>query len=211
MERLSKAKWCLFGCLIVVFLLTASSVFIPDRLTDAIRWVANSDSARELRVPTRQEAIPEDVLIEMVVDSVGVSQLVYQPVVILKQSEGEIYLPIFIGLAEANAIGVILERVDIPRPLTPDLLCSVIDKVDADINHIVINDLQDETFYADIILHADWQQLEIDARPSDAIALALRVGAPIYVTKSVLDKAGIISEHDTDEYTVRYLQKSVTG
>jgi len=211
MERLSKVKWCLLGCLIVVFLLAASSVFVPDRLTDAIKWVANSDSACELRASTRQEAIPEDVLIEMVVDSVGVSQLVYQPVVILKQSEGEIYLPIFIGLAEANAIGVIHERIEMPRPLTPDLLCSVIDKMDAGINYIVINDLQDETFYADIILRANWQQLEIDARPSDAIALALRVGAPIYVTKSVLDKAGIFSEYETDEYTVRYFPKPVTG
>jgi len=211
MERLSKVKWCLLGCLIVVFLLAASSVFIPDRLTDAIKWVANSDSACELRALTKQETIPEDVLIEMVVDSVGISQLILQPVVILKQREGEVYLPIFIGPAEANAIGVILERVDMPRPLTPDLLCSVIDKMDAGINHIVINDLKDETFYADIILLANWQQLKIDARPSDAIALALRVGAPIYVTEAVLDKAGIISEHEKDEYTVRYSQKSVTG
>ena len=73
----------------------------------------------------------------------------------------------------------------------------------SNINHIVINDLQDETFYADIILNTDWQQLKIDARPSDAIALALRVESPIYVTEDVLDKAGIIAEHDIDEYTIR--------
>lgn len=211
MEMLSKVKWCLLGCLIVVLLLAASSVFIPDRLTDAIKWVANSDSAYELRALTKQEAIPEDMLIEMVVDSVGISQLILQPVVILKQREGEIYLPIFIGPAEANAIGVILERVDVPRPLTPDLLCSIIDKMDAGINNIVINDLKEETFYADIILQADWQQLKIDARPSDAIALALRVGAPIYVTEAVLDKVGIRSEYEAEEYTVRYFQKPITG
>jgi bifunctional DNase/RNase len=211
MERFSKVKWCLLGCLIVVFLFAASSVFIPDRLTDAIKWVANSDSARALRAPYKQEAIPEEMLIEMIVDSVGISQLILQPVVILKQKEGVIYLPIFIGPAEANAIEVILDRVDMPRPLTPDLLCSIIDEMDAGIKHIVINDLKDETFYADIVLQANWQQLKIDARPSDAIALALRVEAPIYVTEAVLEKAGILFEHETDEYTVRYFQKSITG
>lgn len=211
MERLSKVRWCLLGCLIVVFLLAVSSAFVPDRLTDAIKWVANSNSACELRALTKQEAIPEDMLIEMVVESIGISEIVYQPVVILKQRQGEIYLPIFIGLAEANAIAVILEEVDVPRPLTPDLLCSVIDRMGASIHYIVINDLQNETFYADIILHADWQQLKIDARPSDAIAVALRVGAPIYVTEAVLDKAGILSEHEADEYTVRYFQNPVTG
>jgi bifunctional DNase/RNase len=211
MERLSKAKWCLFGCLIIIFLFAASSVFVPDRLTHAIKWVANSNSACELRALTKQEAIQEDMLIEMVVESVGISQIIYEPVVILKQKEGEIYLPIFIGLTEANAIGVTLERFDMPRPLTPDLLCSVIDRMGADINHIVINDLQDETFYADIILHVDWQQLKIDARPSDAIAVALRVGAPIYATETVLNKAGILSEYETDGYTVRYFQKPASG
>lgn len=211
MERLSKTKWCLLGCLIVVFLLAASSVFIPERLTDALKWVANSDSACELRTLTKQEAIPEDGLYEMVVESVGMSQIVYQPVVILKQREGEIYLPIFIGLAEANAISVILEGVAMPRPLTPDLLCAIIDRMGADVNHIVINDLQDQTFYADIILQSDWRQLKIDARPSDAIAVALRVGAPIYATEVVLGKAGIPSEHETEEYTVRHIREPVPG
>lgn len=211
MERFSKVKWCLLGCLIVVFLIAVSSAFIPDRLTYAVKWVANSNSACELRALTKQEAIPEDMLIEMVVESIGISEIVYQPVVILKQRQGEIYLPIFIGLAEANAIAVILERADVPRPLTPDLLCSVIDRTGADIHHIVIYDLRDEIFYADIILHSDWQQLKIDARPSDAIAVALRVGAPIYVTEAVLDKAGILSDHETDEYTVRYFQKPAPG
>ncbi len=203
MERLSKAKWCLLGCLIMVFLLAASSVFIPERLTNAAKWVANSDSAHALRTLTKQEAMPEDGLFEMVVDSIAISQISYQPVVILKQREGEIYLPIFIGLAEANAINVILEGVDMPRPLTPDLLCTVIDGIGADVNYVVITDLQDQTFYANIILNTDWQQLKIDARPSDAIAVALRVGAPIYATGVVLDKTGILSEHETDEYTVR--------
>ena len=211
MERLSKAKWCLLGCLIVVLLFAASSVFIPERLTDAVKWVANSDSAYELRTLTKQEAIPEDRLFEMVVESIGISQIINQPVVILKQREGEIYLPIFIGPAEANAIGVILEGVDMPRPLTPDLLCAVIDRMGAGVNHIVITDLQDQTFYADIILNTDWRQLKIDARPSDAIAVALRVGAPIYATEVVLGKAGILSEHETEEYTVRYFRKPVPG
>ena len=205
MEGLNKAKWCLIGCLIVVFLLAASSVTIPDRLTDAVKWVANSNSACELRALTQQEAIPEDRLTEMVVESIEVSPLGLQLVVILKQSEGETALPIFIGSTEAAAIVVILEGIDVPRPLTPDLLCSVIDSMDARVHHIVINDLQDEIFYANIVLDADWRHLIIDARPSDAIAVALRVGAPIYATQTVLDKAGIPSEYDSDEDMVRHL------
>jgi len=106
---------------------------------------------------------------------------------------------------------VILEEIDMPRPLTSDLLCAVIDRTGADVNHIVINDLQDETFYADIILQSDWRQLKIDARPSDAIAVALRVGAPIYATEEVLNKAGILSEQETKEYTVRSSGKQAPG
>ena len=211
MERLSKAKWCLLGCLIVIFLLAAGSVFIPERLTNAAKWVADSDAAYKLRKLTQQEEIPEDSLSEMFVESIGISQILNQPVVILKQREGGIYLPIFIGTAEATAIGVILEEIDMPRPLTSDLLCAVIDRTGADVNHIVINDLQDETFYADIILQSDWRQLKIDARPSDAIAVALRVGAPIYATEEVLNKAGILSEQETKEYTVRSSGKQAPG
>ncbi len=202
MGRLSKVKWCLLGCLIVVLGLVAGSVFAPDRLGSAVRWIAGSDVACRLRALPEQEADQEYTLIEMVVETIGVREIDYQPVVILKEKYGELYLPIWIGLAEANAISVILEGVEVPRPLTPDLLCSIIDRMGASVDYIVINDLQNHTFYASIALDANGVQMEIDARPSDAIAIALRVRAPIYVEKAVLDKAGIQPGYETDEYTI---------
>jgi len=190
MRRRDKAKWCLVGCLITVLVLAGISVFMPAKLTNAVKLVADNDFASRLRTLPVKEADQERRLIEMVVEVVGVSQIDYQPVAILKEKEGELYLPIVIGLLEADAISVILEGVKLPRPLTADLLCSVIDKMGAGVSHITINDLKDGTFYAKITLKANWQQMEVDARPSDAIAIALRVRAPIFVEKAVLDKAG---------------------
>ena len=206
MERLSKAKWCLLGCLIVVLVLVAGSVFVPNGLTNVVRWVASNDFAGKLRGLTEREAAQEDTLIEMVVERIGISEVGYQPVVILKEKSGELYLPIWIGILEANAISMVLEGVDVPRPLTADLLCSMLDRMGASVDYIVVNDLQNQTFYADIMVKANWTQMEIDARPSDAIAIALRVRAPIYVEKAVLDKAGIQPEHERDEYTIVCLE-----
>lgn len=206
MGRLNKAKWCLIGSLTVILVLVAGSVFTPDRLSDAVQWVANNDFTGKLTAPTKQEAIHQDGLIEMVVDRIGLSKIDYQPVVVLKEKGGELYLPIWIGVTEANAISVILEGVEVPRPLTPDLLRSIIDSTGASVKYIVINDLRDNTFYANIILHTNRRQTEIDARPSDAIAIALRVRAPIYVAEAVLKKAGAPFEHERDKYTIMRLE-----
>lgn len=207
MGRLSKAKWCLLGCLIVVLVLIAGSVFIPARLTGAVNWVANNDFAGKLRGLPEREVAQEDTLIEMVVERVGVMEVDYQPVIILKEKGGELYLPIWIGPLEANAISVVLEGIEMPRPLTPDLLCSILDRMGVSVDYIVINDLKNHTYYANISANANWVQMEIDARPSDAIAIALRVRAPIYVEKSVLDKAGIQPEQETDKYTIMRVEK----
>ena len=201
MGRLSKAKWCLLGCLIVFTVLVVGSVFVPDRLANAVKRVANNDFAGKLRALPKQEGYRGDSRVEMVVETVGVSKVGYQPVVILREKGGDRRLPIWIGLLEANAISVTLEQVAVPRPLTPDLLCTTINRIGASVDYIVINDLQDHTFYASITLKANWTQLGIDARPSDAIAVALRTGAPIYVEKAVLDKAGIKPEDKTPEDT----------
>ncbi|MFC1909406.1 bifunctional nuclease family protein [Chloroflexota bacterium] len=201
MGKLSKAKWCLSGCLIIVFLLTVSSFLVPDRLTGTIEWLANNDFAGRMRTLTTHNEIHQDSLIEMVVENVGVSEINYQPVVILKEKSGELYLPIWIGLAEATAISVVLDGIEVPRPLTPDLLHSIIAETGADIDYIIVNDIQNGTFYASIFLNNDWTQTEIDARPSDAIAIALRVKAPIYATKTVLEKAAVPSEQRSEKYT----------
>jgi len=136
-------------------------------------------------------------MIEMVVDSIRVSLMNYQRVVILKEKMAERYLPIWIGPAEADAIAVTLQGVTVPRPLTHDLLRTVIDALGASISSIIVSDLQNDTFYARIILNVDGKQLEIDSRPSDALALAVRAEAPIYAGEAVLDKAGILLDRET--------------
>lgn len=181
----------------LVFL--AGAVFVPARLTDAVKWVATNDFAHQLRALSEPETVQKHALIEIVVESLGISQIDLQPVVILKQKDGNVLLPIWIGAAEANAISVVLKREGVRRPLTPDLLCSIIDRVEASVAYVVIDDLQDNTFYAKVIVKANWAQMELDARPSDAIAIALRVRAPIYVAKTVLDKAGIQSDQKPEE------------
>lgn len=115
-------------------------------------------------------------MVEMEVDSIRVSMLNYQRVVILKEKLAERYLPIWIGPAEADAIAVRLQKVAVPRPLTHDLLRSVIKNLGASVNSIVVCDLRNDTFFAKILLEVDGKQMEIDSRPSDAIALAVWTG-----------------------------------
>jgi len=136
-------------------------------------------------------------MIEMTIDSIRVSLMNYQRVVILKEKMAERYLPIWIGPAEADAIAVKLQGVTVPRPLTHDLLHSVIDILGATINSIIVSDLKNDTFYAKILLNVDGGQMEVDSRPSDALALAVRAEAPIYAEETVLDKAGIILDKET--------------
>lgn len=136
-------------------------------------------------------------MIEMTIDSIRVSLMNYQRVVILKEKVARRYLPIWIGPAEADAIAVKLQGVTVPRPLTHDLLSSVIDSLGASIESIIVSDLKSDTFYAKIILNVDSGQIEIDSRPSDALALAVRTDAPIYAEEAVLDKAGILLDEET--------------
>ena len=136
-------------------------------------------------------------MIEMTIDSIRVSLMNYQRVVILKEKMAERYLPIWIGPAEADAIAVRLQGVTVPRPLTHDLLHSALDALGATVNSIIVSDLRNDTFYAKIILDVDGKQMELDSRPSDALALAVRVEAPIYAEEIVLDKAGILLDKET--------------
>jgi bifunctional DNase/RNase len=143
-------------------------------------------------------------MIEMSIESIRVSLVNYQRVVILKEKGAERYLPIWIGPAEADAIAVRLQEVAVARPLTHDLLRSVIDALGAQINCVIVNDLANDTFYARVLLDVDGRSVEIDSRPSDAIALAVRAEVPIYAEESVLDKAGVVldGEKALDKATV---------
>lgn len=123
------------------------------------------------------------------------------PIVILKQEDSQIFLPIWIGVFEANAIALRIEEVETPRPMTHDLLHKTLETLEAQIEKVVISDLRDNTFYALIHLQQNGRSLEVDARPSDAIALAVRAEAPIFVTKPVLEKAQAVdlASQATDE------------
>lgn len=111
------------------------------------------------------------------------------PIVILRDTESQLFLPIWIGVFEANAIALKIEGVEPPRPMTHDLLRLVLDQLGAQVEKIVISDLKESTFFAVIHVQQNGRSIGIDARPSDAIALALRAEAPIFVLRSVLDKA----------------------
>jgi bifunctional DNase/RNase len=114
-----------------------------------------------------------------------------QPIVLLKESGGERYLPIWIGAVEATAIAFALQGIETPRPMTHDLLKDILSETQVSVERIFISELVDQTFYATIRMSADGRTVEVSSRPSDAIALAVRLNAPIYSAEEVLDQAGI--------------------
>lgn len=136
-------------------------------------------------------------MLEMTVDSIRVSPMNYQRVVILKEKQSDRYLPIWIGPAEADAIAVKLQDLSVPRPLTHDLLGTIIDSLGGTIEHILVTDLENDTFFAKINIKANGEAKEIDCRPSDAVALAVRAKVPIYAAEEVMEKAGIHLDKET--------------
>ncbi len=136
-------------------------------------------------------------LIEMLVESVRVHMLSSQHVVILKETERDRYLPIWIGPSEANAIAMRLQGLSAERPLTHDLLVSAVGALHASVNRVVVTHVSDGTFHATLYLEAsDGGETEIDSRTSDAIAVAVRTGSTIYVDERVLDEAGVEPDRD---------------
>ena len=127
--------------------------------------------------------------IEMTIKGLMVDPITNTPIVILRDKDGQKVLPIWVGIFEANAIALQIENVTTPRPMTHDLLRNVIHDLNATVQKIVVCDLQENTFYALIYLALNGDTLTIDARPSDAIALALRTRAPIFVEETVIDNA----------------------
>jgi bifunctional DNase/RNase len=127
--------------------------------------------------------------IEMTIKGLMVDPVTNMPIILLRDSEGQKVLPIWVGIYEANAIALQIENVSTPRPMTHDLLKNVITDLKGTIRKIVVSDLKDNTFFALIYLEVNGETVAIDARPSDAIALALRARAPIFVEESVIDNA----------------------
>lgn len=137
-------------------------------------------------------------MIEVIIDSIRVSLMSPHRVVVLKDTNSDRYLPIWIGPFEADAITIELQETQQQRPLTHDLLKSVIRELGGKVVHILINDLRNEVYYARLVINVNGKQMEVDSRPSDAIALAVRVKAPIFVAESVMDKAAIREEEDVE-------------
>jgi bifunctional DNase/RNase len=121
-----------------------------------------------------------------------------QPIVLLKESEGERYLPIWIGAVEATAIAFALQGVQTPRPMTHDLMRDILQETEVQVDRVLINELVDQTFFALIRLTLDGRSTDVSSRPSDAIALAVRTNTPIYANEDVLEQAGIELKDDEE-------------
>ncbi len=138
-------------------------------------------------------------MIEMYVQGVTLDPVTNMPIVVLKGKETEDILPIWIGIFEANAIAMQLEEVERPRPLTHDLITSIIGSLSSSVKNIIIHSLKNNTYYAEITIEKNGEEIRIDSRPSDAINIALRFNAPIYVSEDVLSATGIEEEERPQE------------
>lgn len=147
-------------------------------------------------------------LVPMSIKGLMLDPVSNSPIVVLKDEQEKCFLPIWVGIFEANAIALQLENVSTPRPMTHDLLRNFLSQLDAHVARVVINDLRDSTFFAQIRVITGGRTLEVDARPSDAIALALRTEAPIFVAQTVLDQAQTIApDEDQDEKLKKWFEE----
>jgi bifunctional DNase/RNase len=137
-------------------------------------------------------------MIELSLVGVRVELPSNQPIVLLKEAGGERYLPIWIGAVEATAIAFALQGIQTPRPMTHDLLRDILNETDIHVERVLINDLVDQTFFALIRMSLDGKTAEVSSRPSDAIALAVRINAPIFAEEEVLEQAGIELKDDEE-------------
>jgi bifunctional DNase/RNase len=135
-------------------------------------------------------------MVEVVIDSIRVSLMSQQRIVILREQDAERYLPIWIGIYEAESITIALQEVEVARPLTHDLVKNIFNTLNARVLRVEVVSLREDTFYGNIVAEVDDRVLNIDSRPSDALALAVRAHVPILVARSVMDSAGIIPEED---------------
>ena len=149
--------------------------------------------------------------IEMNIKGLMIDPITNMPIIILRDQEGQRILPIWVGVFEANAIALQIENVQTPRPMTHDLLKNIIDDLSAQVERIVVTELRENTFYALIHLRTNGHSIEVDARPSDAIALALRTRSPIFVEEAVIQNARSVENSRESSMDVTRLQKWLEG
>jgi bifunctional DNase/RNase len=138
-------------------------------------------------------------MIEVVIDSIRVSLMSQQRVVILREMNSDRYLPIMVGIYEAEHLTLALQDVEVARPLTYDLFVNILDNLGAEVTHVEVVSLNEETYFGNIAISIGGTLHNIDSRPSDAMNLAIRMGAPIFVAEAVLDEAGLIPEENLNE------------
>jgi len=138
-------------------------------------------------------------MVEMKVEGLTLDPLTNMPIIILKDLAGDKALPIWVGYFEANAIALEIEKINTPRPMTHDLLNNIISSLQAKVKHILVTDLKDNTFFAEISVIQNGSDMTIDSRPSDAIALALRSKSPIFVEEKVIEAAKSLDMPDPDK------------
>ncbi len=176
---------------------TKSKIFIPIFIllivtTGLCGYGCKSDRVSEIN---------KDELIKMNLEGIRIEAITMAPVILLKEEEGERYLTIWIGTSEAYSIVLEMAETQYLRPLTHDIIVSILNDLGADIEYIVIKDVENNVFYADIYLRGNWNKLTaIDCRPSDAIAIAVRLGSEIYVKPHVLDEVGIEIKTPEEEF-----------
>ena len=149
------------------------------------------------------------MLIEMSIKGLMVDPITNMPIVILKDKEGDRVLPIWVGIFEANAIALQIENIATPRPMTHDLLRNIITDLEGRVDRVVVSDLKENTFYAIVHLTVRGERIAVDARPSDAIALALRTRAPILVEETVIENAKTVdfaSERSDNDRLQKWLE-----
>ena len=139
------------------------------------------------------------MLVKMMVRGLALDPITNMPIIILKDAEDRKALPIWVGIFEANAIALEIEKIATPRPMTHDLIKNILDRLGAVVQQVIINDLRENTFYAIIEISINGSRIAIDSRPSDAIAIALRFNAPIFVDEGVISKAKNIDVSDEKE------------
>ena len=149
--------------------------------------------------------------IEMNIKGLMIDPITNMPIIILRDQDGQRILPIWVGVFEANAIALQIENVQTPRPMTHDLLKNIIDDLSAQVERIVVTELKENTFYALIHLRKNGHSIEVDARPSDAIALALRTRSPIFVEEAVIQNARSVDSSRESSMDVTRLQKWLEG
>jgi uncharacterized protein len=147
--------------------------------------------------------------VEMKIRGLMMDPMTNMPIVVLKDTDGETVLPIWVGIYEANAIALEIEKVTTPRPMTHDLIKNLLTGLDARVHKVVVTELRDDTFFAVIWMERDGRVISVDSRPSDALALALRLDCPIYVDDEVLKSsklAAAVSDRVTNEELRKWLE-----